>query len=290
MFIQRYYARALEAGRRDGKGGLSPRSVRYHHAVLREALKHAVKWRLIPVNPADAAEPPKPKRPQVKALGPHDIARILETADALHHRDRYLIRAAVYTGMRQGELLALRRDDVGLEAGTIYVRQALQRIPGEGHSFKEPKTEKGRRATAMPTLLVETLLAVQAEQPQNRKMIAEIGYPYHDHGLVFCNSDGKPLDRCGVTRRFKTLAARAGFPDVTFHALRHSHATVLLAQGVHPKVVQERLGHSTISITMDTYSHVLPGLQEEAACKLDSAFGQPLGNREAKTRPDRRVH
>ncbi|HHY94046.1 MAG TPA: site-specific integrase [Firmicutes bacterium] len=277
LHLQTYYADALAAG-------LSPRTVLYHHRVLREALQHAVKWQMVPRNVADSVDPPRPRRPDVKVLDPASVQILLKTAEG--HRDYALIHTAVYTGLRRGELVALRWSDVDLERGVLYVRQSMIRLGGR-FVFREPKTQKGRRQVVLPKAAVAVLKAHKRQQAESR---LRLGPDYQDHDLVFCNPDGRPLDPGEVSHRFATIARKASFPGLRFHDLRHTHATLLLAQGVHPKVVQERLGHENISTTLDTYSHVLPSLQEQAAARLDdllSAGGHQLGTNLNEKRPGR---
>jgi integrase len=177
-----------------------------------------------------------------------------------------LYLTALTTGMRQGELLGLRWKDVDLAAGVASVQQTLYRL-GKTLLTKEPKSARSRRPVALPPLLVVTLREVQEIQATRRR---DLGSAYVDHGLIFCQPDGKPLHAHNVSQRdFRRVVKRAGVPRIRFHDLRHCHATLLLQQGVHPKVVQERLGHSTITMTLDTYSHVLPGMQECAAADLE---------------------
>ncbi|MEW8959688.1 MAG: site-specific integrase [Moorella sp. (in: firmicutes)] len=156
-----------------------------------------------------------------------------------------------------------------LATGTVHVQQAMQRI-------REPKTKKSRRQIVLPAAAIDMLRKLKAKQARN-KLLA--GPAYNDMGLVFCRPNGEPLDPSYVSRRFHAIAVKAGLAGIHFHSLRHTHATLLLTQGVHPKVVQERLGHGSINITLDTYSHVLPSLQEEAAKKLDRIFGHQLGTK-----------
>jgi integrase len=181
---------------------------------------------------------------------------------------------AVLTGMRLGELLGLRWKDIDLVLGVASVQQTFYRL-GKKQLFRQPKSAKSRRNIALPPMLVEVLKNLRVRQGENRRLY---GTEYHDLGLVFCQPDGKPLHAHNVTQRdFRRVLDRAGLPRVRFHDLRHGHATHLLRQGVHPKVVQERLGHSTPAFTLDVYSHVLPGMQEEAAKALES---QILGPKE----------
>lgn len=167
--------------------------------------------------------------------------------------------------MRQGELLGLRWQDIDLEGGVITVRQTLQQT-GARFFFQEPKTAKGRRLVEISPPVVEALRRHRLEQKKEKLFY---GQEYRDQGLVFCTPKGGPIDKKTLLRWFKRVLATAGLPATRFHDLRHTCATLLLKAGTHPKVVQERLGHSSIGMTLDTYSHVLPGMQREAARKLD---------------------
>ena len=175
---------------------------------------------------------------------------------------------AVTTGLRRGELLALRWADVDLESGSMTVHQSLEQT-SDGLRFKSPKTERGRRQGALPSFTMDVLRAHKVDQAKVRLKLGPI---YQDNDLVFPRDDGAPLAPDNFSSVFAAFVRRSGLPHVRLHDLRHSHATQLLKQGIHPKVVSERLGHSKISITLDTYSHVLPGMQEDAAQKIDAAL------------------
>ena len=188
------------------------------------------------------------------------------------HYPLYL--AALTTGMRQGELLGLRWRDVDLPLGIVSIQQTLYRL-GKTLFTKEPKSPRSRRSVALPPLLVETLSRVQMAQATYRQTIRS---EYEDHALVFYQPNGKPLHAHNIVQRdFRRVMNRAGVPQIRFHDLRHCHATLLLQQGVHPKIVQERLGHATIGMTLDTYSHVVPGMQERAAADFEKhLFGETV--------------
>ena len=269
--IQGYYARLQRDGRRDGKGGLSARTALHHHRVLRQALHQAVKWELLARNPADAVEPPQPEDREMPALDAAESAALLKAAEGSR---LYLpVLLALTTGLRRGEVLGLRWVDVDLNAGTLAVRQSLQRTKG-GSVFTPPKTKKSRRQVALPSVTAEALARHRAEQLRVRR---ELGGAYRDHELVVANGDGTPFLPNAFTHAFTDLVARANVKRVRFHDLRHSHATQLLKEGVHVKVVSERLGHSKVGITLDTYSHVLPGMQEDAARRVDRALRAAIG-------------
>ena len=178
------------------------------------------------------------------------------------------ILLAVTTGMRRGEILALRWKDVDLDAGTLAVQQTLEQTR-KGLSFKAPKTARSRRTISLPSLTVEALRRHKVHQAEDRLSSPGIGRAEID--LVSSLRDGSPSSPRALTQEFKRLAKKLGFA-VRFHDLRHTHISHLLAEGVHPKVASERAGHASVAITLDTYSHVLPGLQEDAAARIDAAL------------------
>lgn len=266
--LQQLYNGLLDHGRRDGKGGLSPKSVLHLHRILREALNHAVQWQFLANNPADATRPPRPARYEIPALGPEVIQRLLGAAAKTRHRT--IIYLAVMTGLRRGELLGLRWADVDLDRGTLSVRRALQRLTGEGITYRAPKTQSSNRSVALSPDTIETLRRHRKDQLEER---LSLGPAYQDQGLVFTTPLGTPIDPANLRRAWSGIVTRAGVEPLRFHDLRHAHATLLLLQGIHPKIVSERLGHSSVRITLDTYSHVLPGLQAQAAAQLDLLIG-----------------
>ena len=269
--IQRYHSMLLATGRKNGKGGVSARTVVSRHRVLSEALSHAVKWGLLLRNPAQAVDPPRAIAKAMLTLDAAGVHAILDAAAGTPYRT--IVQLAVSTGLRRSELLGLTWRHVDLlERCEVQVVQVLHRLPGQGFVTAEPKSAKGRRSVALPPSAVIALREHRAEQEAVRAML---GGTLHDDDLVFSTPDGQPMLPDEITRRFTVLARAVGLSDVTFHSLRHTHATMMLQQGVHPKIVQERLGHSTISITLDTYSHVTPGLQEAAAARFDEALALP---------------
>lgn len=279
MHIQEYYSNRLQEGRRDKSGGLSPTTVRKHHALLREALEHALKWQKIHRNPADLTEPPVPQEAEIYPLEPDELDIVLDAAAGC--RDKYLYTVAAYTGMREGEILALTWANVDLvNPPCCRVRQTVGYIPGRGFVFRPTaKHKKARREIPLPDIAVAALR-------KQWKMLADEKFqagPKYDKtlNLVFPNTIGKPLDPSDMTGRFKSLTVKAGFPKVRFHDLRHTHATMLLKQGVHPKIVQERLGHQTIGMTMDKYSHVVKGMQKEAVDKINEYLKNKNGTKTA---------
>lgn len=267
LHIQSMYSAMLQHGRHDGRGGLSPRTVLHHHRVLRQALQQAIRWQLLVRNPADAVEPPRPERREVRTLSDDDSIKLMEaSAESRLHVPIILASA---TGMRRGEILALRWKDVDLVTGKAAVRQSLEETKA-GLAFKQPKTQKGRRSLPLPRFAIEALRLHRKAQAAER---LQLGGAYVDNGLVCPRPDGRPWAPCSFSAGFIAFARRAGFGALRFHDLRHTHATQLLGLGVHPKIVSERLGHSTIGITLDTYSHVLPSMQQDAAEKIEGVLG-----------------
>lgn len=269
VHIQEFYNSLLRPGARKDRrqGGLSPRTVLHHHRVIREALQAAVRLNLIPRNPADAANPPAPRQVAMRSLDLDGVRRLLAAMESSRYYP--IVFLAVMTGMRQGEILGMRWNDVDWEGGAINISQSLHWIRQQGLVLSEPKTPQSRRRVAAPLSVLEVLRRHRNQQAIER---AVAGPKWVEHGLVFTALDGTPLHPNTLSKQFYRIVERAGVGPLRFHDLRHTHATLLLKQGVHPKIVSERLGHSTIGITLDTYSHVLPGLQEAAATQLETAL------------------
>ena len=251
------------------RAGLSPQTVQHLRAILRAALSDAVKWGLVPRNVAALVDGPRVPHHDIRPLSP-DEARSLIGAVAVH-RLGALFSVALAVGLRQGEALGLRWEDIDLYGGTLTVRKALQRIDGS-FDLVEPKTVRSRRTIALPSAAVDALRTHRARQIEERLMAGSLWDD--DWGLVFTTTTGCPLHGTNVTRTFQQLLAKAGLLRQRFHDLRHSCASLLLAQGVHPRVVMETLGHSQIGLTMNTYSHVLPPLQREAAARMDEVLAR----------------
>jgi integrase len=245
--------------------GLSGRSVSHTHHVLHRAFRQAVRWGVLARNPCDGVTPPRPERREMRVLSQAEAGTLLDaTRD---HPAHGLYVLALTTGMRQGELLGLRWDDVDLDGAKLAVRQSLQRQREGGLVFIEPKTARSRRTVLL------SRLAVTALREHRRRQLADrlaTGPAWEDRGLVFANATGGPLDPSHQTHVFKDALRLAGLPAIRFHDLRHTAATLLLAQGVHPKVVSEMLGHTTITLTLDTYSHLVPVMHEQAAAAMDA--------------------
>jgi integrase len=250
--------------------GLSPRTVQYAHTTLNKALKQAVADGLIPRNAAASVKAPRPRPTEIRPLDRKQVRTFLDSAS--DHRLEALYVVAVTAGLREGELLALRWEDVDLEAATptLHVRRTLSEARS-GRIFEAPKSGKGRQVRLTRTA-AEALKGHRISQ--NEEKLAT-GARWQDHGLVFPSSVGTPMGARNLTRHFKGLLKGAGLPQsFRFHDLRHTCATLLLRQGVHVKYVQELLGHADISLTLNVYSHILPDMGDAAAGAMDAALGQ----------------
>jgi integrase len=278
MQIQAFEARMLESGRMDGRGGLSARTVLHIHRVFSEALGQAVRWQLLAVNPGLAVQPPRPKRPELTIPDAETVERIVGAAEGTAMHVPIVLASA--TGMRRGEVLGLRWSEVDLERSLVRVVWTYQRSK-QGLEFAEPKTDRARRTIALPT--VEVLRQHHREQTA-RKLAA--GSTWQDLNLVVELGDGGPVDPSEISRKFIDITKRAGAHGVRLHDLRHAFATMLLNSGVHPKIASEALGHSTIGITLDTYSHVLPNMQGVAAAAIQEALGHIIEPKQASPDPD----
>jgi integrase len=243
--------------------GLSAQTVKHHHRVLSQALKCATRWRLLARSPTADVDPPRPPRTEMTILSPEETKQLLA---AISHTRTYLpVLLAVTTGMRRGEVLGLRWRDVDLDAAKLSVTQTLEQTE-QGLSFQQPKTARSRRQIALSRMTVEALRHHRAEQA---KELLAAGLGRDPDALVITTKDGGPLQPRSLTHEFTRLVAKAGVPRIRFHDLRHTHLSHLLLNNIHPKVASERAGHASVAITMDVYSHVLPGMQEEAAALID---------------------
>jgi integrase len=252
--------------------------VRYNYDLLRHALDQALRWGLVPRNLTDAVERPRGERREMRVLTPSQAATLLDMAreDRLHA----LYVLAVTTGMRQGELLGLTWDAVDLEQGRLQVVRQLERVRAVGDKPRlvEPKTRRSRRVIEMSAGAVRALREHRARQLHQERLA--LGEAWQDEwDLVFTTDIGTPLQPSNVVRRsFLPLLARADLPRIRFHDLRHTAATLLLAAGEHPKVVQELLGHHSVAFTLDAYSHILQSMQKATAARMDAILATASGD------------
>jgi integrase len=265
--LQDYYAEELSIGRCDGKGGLKPQTVRHHHTALHKALQTALEWGLLNRNVADAVRPPHAERPEMHTWGEDEITHFLKAAKNTPYYA--LFYSALFTGMRRSELLALRWCDVDLLLCQVYVTRTVHQLRDGSIIYRPPKTAKGRRMIALSP---STALVLKEHKEKQEEIRRHFGFSVKDEDLIFSTLEGKPIRPNTVTRAWSDLSKRCGLNVIRLHDARHTHASLMLKQGIHPKIVQERLGHATIAVTLDTYSHVYPGLQEAAAKRFDESF------------------
>jgi len=258
LHVQQFYGAKLESG-------LSNRTVEYIHTVLHAALKQAVRWELVPRNVTEAVDPPRPEKKERPTFTLEQARLFLEAARGDRFEALYVL--VIQTGMRRGELLGLRWNDVDLEKALLHVRQALA---PDGKSFGYPKTEKGRRRLRLTPEAVDALKRHRIAQNEER---LRQGSSWRDHGLVFCSAVGTPMSPDNLVRRsYKPLLERAGLPEIPFHCLRHTFASLMMPHVKNPQIVQEMLGHSRISTTLDIYSHLSPDMQEDAVGRFAALF------------------
>jgi integrase len=247
--------------------GLAPATVRKIHSTLHKALSQAVSDGIVPRNAADV-KAPRPTPEEMQPLSEAEARAFLDTARGDRFEPLYML--AISTGLRRGELLGLRWKDVDLERGTLRVGRALVREAGR-HVLGETKTRRGRRQINLTPRAVSTLKAHCKKQLEEKIKLTGL---HRDPGLIFATRVGTPINPENlVNRSFKPLLERASLPEIRFHDLRHTCATLLLGRGVHPKLVQELLGHATIAMTLDTYSHYMPSMGDQAAGAMEDALG-----------------
>ncbi|GCE04222.1 tyrosine-type recombinase/integrase [Dictyobacter aurantiacus] len=260
--VQAFYSQKINEG-------LSPKTVNNVHGVLHKALDNAVKWNMLPRNICDAVTPPRIPRKELNYLT-SDQARIL-LKEVKEHRLEALLTLAITTGMRRGELLALRWQDINFTDRSLQVRRAVSYLKNYGYVESEPKTARSRRTIMLPEFVI-SILQQHREHQQEQEALA--GKVWVSKGLVFTNAWGDYYSPSTMLKVFKRFLESIDMPHMRFHDLRHSAATILLAMKVHPKIVQEILGHSQITTTMDIYSHAMPSLQDDATEQWEDKFGK----------------
>ena len=271
--LQKLYNEKLQRGRADGKpGGLSPRSVKYIHVVLHGALEQARKEGMITINPANAVKLPNERKKEMQTLDTAGIAKFIELIKDKRLYPAYMLELA--TGLRRGELLALRWKDLVIpdkeakdQTGSVTVNQNIVRVKS-GLVFQEPKTNFSRRTVSIPANITKELRIHKKKQEWEKE---SMGCAYQENDLVFCTQEGKPIDPRAFTRGFERIISeleKEGFPRITFHGLRHTFATLSLQEGVSPRTIQETLGHHSAAFTMSVYSHVTEKMKKEATDKI----------------------
>ena len=267
------WTNAQETGHRGTGGALSARTVHHMHTVLKAALGQSVRWEMLTRNPSEAVAPLKIER---KRISTYDMAQTADLLDAVRQTTWFVpVLIAVLCGLRRGEICALRWRDVELTlGGQLSVVQSAEQTRA-GVRYKPPKSGKGR-TVALSATVMEELRQHRLKQAQQ---LLRLGVRITDDTFVCAQADGSPLRPNSLTIAWARLTAKGSLPRIRFHDLRHAHATHLLASGIHPKVASERLGHSKVGITLDLYSEVLPGMQEDAAARVDAALRTAIENR-----------
>jgi integrase len=248
---------------------LAPRTVQHMHRCLSQALKQAVRWRPLPRNPCDDCDPPRVERRDMKVWDVETISTALELSRSW--RVHIPVVLAALCGLRRGEIAALRWRHVDLDRAQLSVIESAEQTKN-GVRLKSPKNGKGR-TVALPAIVVSELRAHRLRQAQD---LLQLGVRLNDETFICAREDGEALQPNSIGHAWDRFLASTKLPRIRFHDLRHSHATIMLKSNIHPKIVSERLGHSRVALTMDTYSHVIPGMQEGAAAAIDAAFGTAL--------------
>jgi len=273
--LNRLYADLLDNGRLDGKpGGLSVRSVRYVHTIVGRALRDAVRWGRLVRNPAEAATPPRAaqtrsRAPEMRTWDAETLAQFLDAEQPSRYQIAFLFLAT--TGCRRGEALGLRWSDVDLDGGRASLRHTIGAI---NHRIYEKSTPKSHRARVID-LDVDTVAALRPWRTRQAEERLFLGPAYDDRGLVFCHPDGRPYHPDRFSREFDRRITRHGVPRIRLHDLRHTWATLALQAGVDVKIVSERLGHASATITWDIYQHVTPAMQSDAAERVARLIFHP---------------
>ena len=290
LHVQEFYTHLLTEGRINGKGGLSPRSVKHTHRVLKQALKQAVAWKLATSNPAEDVILPTVKNKKIKFLDRGELATLLHAVENRHRRNKGsalypIILLAATTGMRRGELLGLHWSDVhldavdddGLPSPYLEVTQTLEQTKKHGLRLKEPKSEAGRRKISLPQITVAMLRQHQLDQSE---LYLKFGIGRQNGGLVLPVLDNDKgftfRSPRALSKTFSDFIKNVDITQITLHGLRHTHITHLLMDNVPIKVVSERAGHSSVTITLDTYGHVLPDMQKSVAELIDKRLQAAL--------------
>jgi integrase len=267
LHLQDLYAHLLEP--RPQHRSLASGTVRNLHLALNNALNQAVRWQLLASNPAGGAQPPRPRRAQPTIADPTLLQTVLDQLQG--HPVELPAVIAITTGMRRGEIVALRWSDLSPDRTQARIQQTLQ-ATNNGLVYQPPKTHRSRRAVVLPAYLKPHLNRQERSQAERRH---ELGEGWQTNDLIVDRGDGGPLHPDSLSSAWRRFLHQRKLPPIRFHDLRHSHATLTLAEGIHPKIVSERLGHASIGITLDTYSHVLPTMQTQAADTFDRVFQPP---------------
>jgi integrase len=267
LTIQKFYSKKLKAG-------YSASYIKSIHAVISKILKAAAEWEYIPKNIAPLIKAPRIPTRNVTVWSMEEANQFINFVQGRRFFIAYIL--AIYTGMRKGEILGLKWKNCDLENARLCVSQTLSKVK-EGLVFQEPKTKGSKRTISLPSFAVQCLKKHKALQ---NELKLKFGNTYEDNALVIASGLGRPIDPADNNRDMKYVIKKNNLPPISFHDLRHTHATTLLLLGENPKVVSERLGHANVGITLDTYSHVLPDMQKDLAKNFDQAMKKLESKRE----------
>lgn len=275
VHLLEFYSNLTEEGiRLDGKAGkLSDTTIQYHHRVLSSIFQSAVQWQVIYNNPCSRVKPPKVKKRQSACYNEQQTADLLRALENEPLKYKVIVILALSTGLRRGELMGLEWSDINFKSNTLEVKRTSQYVPGIGVITKEPKTETSKRVISIPESVMSLLKKYKSEQAKER---LEVGDLWQGSDRLFTTWDGRPMHPDTISGWFPELLNRNGLPRIPFHGLRHTAATLLIGQGVHAKTISSRLGHSSISTTMNIYGHALRSADREAADKIDSIIRQSV--------------
>ena len=265
--VESYYAKALKQGRVDGTGGLSAQTVQHHARVLCQALNHAVSIESLGRNVAQNVKPPRPKKKEVEPLTRDDVRKLLR--EAYYTEFYYPLLIAVFTGLRRSELMALTWKDINLEERYLNVNKGLHTHSSEEERYQPPKTDKSRRRVSLPNELV---LALRHYRETQEAIKDRLGMVLTVDDPIFARADGSMMHPDSLSKACVRLAQKAGLEGVHLHSLRHTQASMLIEQGEYPKVISERLGPASTAFTNDLYGHLMPGMEQAAAAKVDAAL------------------
>ncbi len=272
--ISDLYAKALVSGRRDGKGGLSPATVVYMHRITKHALGQAVKWDMLPKNPADAVKPPRVER---KPAATYDTTEAVDALETLRATRMFIPTVlGMLCGMRRGEITALRWQSIDLERGQLAIVASTEQLAGQGNI--RDKDTKGKRCRTI-ALSAQVVTELRAHKLRQAKELLRVGVRLQGSQYVVAKEDGSQLQPRSLSHEWVRLLGVHALKRIKLHSTRHSHASHMLASNIHPKIVQERLGHSSIAITMDIYSHLMPNMQQDAVGVLDDVMQAALQKR-----------
>jgi integrase len=264
--LERFYSKLRREGRHDGKGGLSGQTVLHVHRLLHHAFRKAVIWGAIALNPTERVEAPRPEHREKRLPSADELGRVLVSAQRAGSPLHGPALVALFAGLRLGEILGLRWEDVDLEGGAIWVRQTVEETKSDGIRFKSPKSRTSRRVVAVSRVVCHFLKDHQKRQKERQEFL---GAGYLDQGLVFPSPDGSTWSPNRVSKDWGVFVRKEGCAGLRFHDLRHAHATHLVSGGESIKAVSARLGHSTAKLTLDTYSHVLAAEDRALADRLE---------------------